>query len=173
MRKPASRHLCVLLLPAFAALFSPALAADRPGPSTVGQADRSAVDRAWRKVQATASFYESPAVIASMLDSATFGPYTFHTTFSVCPPREAKEEVGVKGEPTDETRHLFDLANFTSTDRVLDFGCGVGGTAMRLAASGRVARGGIVGANPSREQLVQATAEARRRRISIPGGVRL
>ena len=164
MPKPAPRHLCVLLLPAFAALFSSAVAAE---PSTVDQA----ADRAWRKVQATASFYESPAVIASMLDSSTFGPYTFHTTFSVCPPRETKEEV--KGEATDETRHLFDLASLHVTDRVLDFGCGVGGTAMRLAASGRVARGGIVGANPSREQLVQATAEARRRRMSIHGGVRL
>ena len=118
------------------------------------------------RTASTQALYEEAGLIDLMTAPEPFGAFTFHLTFRVCggstvvgPRGSQSEEEGVTRR--DETEFLFELARLHPSDDVLDYGCGVGGTAMRLAAM-QVVRS-VRGATPSTGQLRRARTEARHR----------
>jgi len=97
-----------------------------------------------QELAATRDYYNSPAVIGAFLDPAAFGKYRWHASFRI------KTADGLE---LDETQYLMRNSKFSAQTRILDWGCGMGWLAVRLAKKCRCR---VTGLNISPVQIQEA-----------------
>lgn len=97
-----------------------------------------------QELAATRDYYNSPGVIGAFLDPAAFGKYRWHATFRI---------KTAAGRELDETQYLTRNSKFSAHTRILDWGCGMGWLAVRLAKQCRCR---VTGLNISAVQIQEA-----------------
>ncbi len=107
-----------------------------------------------QKLAATREYYDSPGVIGAFMDPAAFGQYRWHATFKI---------KTLEGQILDETEYLTRNAKLSTETRILDWGCGMGWLAVRLAQQCRCR---VTGLNISAVQLEQARKWAQQNHVA-------